>query len=99
MLIVLPLVTVEPLIAFIGMKEGVSEKTQFEVLEVIEQEDGSHKYNRVGIIAPIKNLIWDNRYMAVEEGAVGATLGHTTFRKVSGKDFSKGMLIREMTNK
>ncbi|MBQ8190642.1 MAG: hypothetical protein IJZ45_02620 [Bacteroidaceae bacterium] len=94
-----PLVTVEPLTAFIGMKEGVSENTQFEVLEVIEQEDGSHKYNRVGIIAPIKNLIWDNRYMAVEEGAVGATLGHTTFRKVSGKDFSKGMLIREMTNK
>ena len=94
-----PLVTVEPLTAFIGMKEGVSENTQFEVLEVIEQEDGSHKYNQVGIIAPIKNLIWDNRYMAAEEGAVGATLGHTTFRKVSGKDFSKGMLIREMTNK
>lgn len=93
-----PLVTIEPLTAFIGMKEGVSKDSRFEVLEVVEQEDGSHEYNRVGIIAPVESLIWDNRYMAVEEGAVGATLGYTTFRKVSGADFNKGMLIREMTN-
>ena len=37
--------------------------------------------------------------MASEEGAVGANLGYTTFRTVSGKGFSKGMLIREMSNK
>lgn len=94
-----PLVTVEPLTAYIGMKEGVSSKSKFEVLETVEMENGTHKYNRVGIIEPIPNLIWDNRYMAVEEGAQGATLGFTTFRTVSGKDFSKGMLIREMSNK
>ena len=94
-----PLVTVEPLTAYVGMKEGVTTKSKFEVLETVEMENGTHKYNRVGIIEPIENLIWDNRYMAVEEGAVGATLGFTTFRKVSGKDFAKGMLIREMTNK
>ena len=94
-----PLVTVEPLTAYVGMKEGVTAKSKFEVLEVIEMENGKHKYNRVGIIEPIENLIWDNRFMAVEEGAQGATLGFTTFRKVSGKDFAKGMLIREMTNK
>lgn len=94
-----PLVTVEPLTAYVGMKEGVTAKSKFEVLEVVEMENGTHKYNRVGIIEPIENLIWDNRFMAVEEGAQGATLGFTTFRKVSGKDFAKGMLIREMTNK
>ncbi len=94
-----PLVTVEPITAYIGMKEGVTAKSRFEVLEVIEMEDGSHKYERVGVIEPIASLIWDNRFMAVEEGAQGATLGYTTFRKVSGKDFSKGMLIREMSNK
>ena len=94
-----PLVSVEPITAYIGMKEGVTEKSKFEVLEVVELENGKHKYNRVGVIQPIENLIWDNRFMAVEEGAQGATLGFTTFRKVSGKDFSKGMLIREMTNK
>lgn len=94
-----PLVSIEPLTAYIGMKEGVTVKSKFEVLEVVEMKDGKHKYNRVGIIEPIANLIWDNRFMAEEEGAVGATLGYTTFRKVSGKDFAKGMLIREMTNK
>ncbi len=93
-----PLLSVEPLTAYVGMKEGVTAKSKFEVLEVVEMEDGTHKYNKVGVIEPIENLIWDNRYMAVEEGAQGATLGFTTFRKISGKDFVKGMLIREMTN-
>ena len=94
-----PLVSIEPLTAYIGMKEGVTSKSKFEVLEVIEMEDGSHKYDKVGVIEPIENLIWDNRFMASEEGAVGANLGYTTFKKVSGKDFAKGMLIREMSTK
>lgn len=94
-----PLVSVEPLTAYIGMKEGVTSKSKFEVLEVIEMEDGSHKYDKVGVIEPIENLIWDNRFMASEEGAAGANLGYTTFKKVSGKDFAKGMLIREMSTK
>lgn len=94
-----PLISVEPLTAYIGMKDGVTPKTQYEVLEVVEMENGAHKYNRVGVIEPIENLIWDNRFMATEEGAAGSTLGFTTFRKVSGKDFAKGMLIREMSTK
>lgn len=92
-----PLVTVDPITAYIGMKEGVTEDSRFEVLETIEMEDGTHKYNKVGEIAPVKNLIWDNRFMASEEGAVGSQLGYTTFRVVKGKDFSKGMLIRDIT--
>lgn len=93
-----PLLSIEPLTAFIGMKEGVNSKSKFEVLEVVELENGSHKFERVGIIEPIPSLIWDNRFMAAEEGAVGANLGYTTFRKVSGKEFSKGMLIREIAD-
>ena len=92
-----PIVSVEPLTAYVGMKEGVNSKSKFEVLEQVEMENGTHKYNRVGVIEPIAILIWDNRFMAKEEGAIGADLGCTTFRVVSGKDFSKGMLIREIT--
>lgn len=92
-----PLLSVEPLTAYIGMKEGVTSKSRFEVLEVVEMEDGSRKYNKVGEIKPVDNLIWDNRFMATEEGAEGSTLGFTTFKAVSGKNFSKGMLIREIT--
>lgn len=92
-----PLLTVEPLTAYVGMKEGVSTSSKYEVLQPVENEDGSYDYERVGVIEPIAGLIWDNRFMAEEEGAVGSTLGYTTFRKVSGKDFAQGMLIREMS--
>lgn len=92
-----PLVSVEPLTAYVGMKEGVAAGSKFEVLQPVEKEDGTYDYERVGVIEPIPGLIWDNRFMAVEEGAAGATLGYTTFRTVSGKNFAKGMLIREMS--
>lgn len=93
-----PLVTTEPITAYVGMKEGVTEKSEFEVLEIIEAEDGSISYERVGVIQPIKNMIWDNRYMASEEGAIGSSLGATTFKRISGsKEFYPGMVIREIT--
>lgn len=94
-----PLITTEPLTAYIGMKDGVNENSKFEVLETIIMENGTRKYKQIGIIQPIKNLIWDNRFMAEEEGAAGASLGYTTFQIVSGKDFAKGMLIREINSK
>lgn len=92
-----PLLTVEPLTAYIGMKEGVTEDSKFEVLERVEVAEGQYEYKRVGVIKPVKNMIWDNRYMAFEESAPGASLGFTTFTKVSGKDFLRGMLIREIS--
>jgi len=95
-----PLLSTEPITAPIGMKEGVSKDSRFEVLEIIEDpQTGKRSYKRVGVIQPVNNLIWDNRFMAVEEGAPGATLGMTTFKKVSGNDFYPGMLIREIASK
>lgn len=91
-----PLVSTAPITAYVGLKEGVSSKSRFEVLEVEEDEKGMRHYKRVGVIKPVANLIWDNRYMSVEEGAENATLGSTTFKKVSGGDFFPGMLIREI---
>lgn len=91
-----PIITTDPITADIGKKEGVNEKSRFEVLERVEQNDGSFVYKRVAVIAPVNNMIWDNRYMAAEEGALGANLGKTTFKKVSGSEILKGMLIREI---
>ncbi len=90
-----PLLSIDPLTADIGMKEGVSKKSHFEVLDRVEQQDGTYKYVKVAEIEPVEDLIWDNRYMAVEEGAKGANLGKTTFKKVKGGDIYPGMLIRE----
>ena len=91
-----PLLNVSPITCEIGLKEGITAKSRYEVLEVIEDERGHIEYKRVGVIKPVAGKIWDNRFMAVEEGAENATLGYTTFEKVSGGDFYSGMLIREI---
>ena len=91
-----PLVSVEPLRCEIGLKEGITEKSRFEVLEAVMDENGHVEYKRKGIIRPVKDMIWDNRFMAVEEKAKNASLGFTTFEKVSGGDFYQGMLVKEL---
>lgn len=90
---------VEPLQSEIGMKEGITEDSRYEVLEKNEMADGHIEYKRIGVVRPVAGKIWDNRYMAKEENANGADFGYTTFEKVSGKDFAKGMLLREMSEK
>lgn len=91
-----PIFSVSPITAKIGMKEGMTDESRYEVLERIKKEDGTTEYKRVGVIAPIPGKIWDNRYMATEEQAYGSNLTCTTFRKVSGGTFYPGMLIREI---
>ena len=90
-----PLLSTEPLKADVGLKEGVTEDTQFEVLERVISEDGKMHYEKVGVIRPVKGKIKDNRYMATEEESVDAALDATEFEVVSGKNFFAGMLIRE----
>ncbi|MCL2290305.1 MAG: hypothetical protein FWC34_06335 [Bacteroidetes bacterium] len=81
--------------AKIGMKEGVTSGSKFEVLEQSMDKDGRTQYKRVGVIKPV-GKIWDNRYMAAEEKSATAHLAYTEFKKVSGSDFYPGMLIREI---
>ena len=90
-----PLISIEPLKAYVGMKEDINEKSRYEVLEAVPDERGVTTYKRVGIIKPIKGKIWDNRFMADEEKTTEAALDGTYFEVVSGKDFYPGMLIRE----
>lgn len=92
-----PLFSAAPAItAKIGMKEGVEPNCRYEVLERREDETGRMTYKRVGVIEPVADKIWDNRYMATEEGARNSELNATTFRRISGSGFYPGMLIREI---
>ena len=90
-----PLLSTSPLKADIGVKEGVSENTMFEVLERVISEDGKMHYEHVGVIRPIRGRIKDNRYMVTEEESAEASFDATEFEIVSGRDFAPGMLIRE----
>jgi len=81
--------------AQIGLKEGLTKDSRFEVLEP-QEKDGRITYKRVGVVKPVPTKIWDNRFMASEEGAYGADFGATTFVKESGSDFYPGLLLREI---
>jgi hypothetical protein len=51
----------------------------------------------VATLEPKENMIWDNRYMAVEEKAPNAELGYTTFTvKNPVSQIFPGMLVREV---
>lgn len=92
-----PLFSVKPITAKIGLKEDIDENSRFEVLEVIEDDNGRTRYKRVGIVKPVKGKIWDNRFMAeFEEENEGNTRTETEFEVVSGSGFYPGMLLREM---
>lgn len=90
-----PLTSVEPLKAYVGLKEDITPQSRFEVLERVIDKKGRLSYRRVGVIKPKANHIWDNRYMADDEDA-DARLGYTEFEKVSGGEMLPGMLIREI---
>ena len=83
-------------VAKIGMKEGVSSNSKYEVLESVETSDGTMKYKRVGVIKPVDNMIWDNRYMALEDGAQNSDMKGTYFKVTNGHDLYPGLLIREI---
>lgn len=82
----------------IGLKEGVTPKSKYEVLERSIGNDGTIVYSRKAVIQPLPDRIWDNRFMAVEEEAVNANLGATRFKLLSGNinDITPGLLVREL---
>ena len=87
---------VEGYAAKIGMKEGISETSKFQVVQRIQDpETGKTKYKYVATVKPKKGQIWDNRYNAVLEEADGATLPYTTFVKTAGGEILPGMLLIE----
>jgi hypothetical protein len=94
-----PLINTDPIAAKIGVKEGVTEKTKFEVLEQVLNKDGIIKYKRIGQISPIEGEIWDNDYVLNDEKK--SEKSYTTFKVIglsSSKRLYPGLLIRQIKN-
>ncbi|MDR3180688.1 MAG: hypothetical protein LBT61_02015 [Prevotellaceae bacterium] len=96
-----PVLTVSPLTAKIGMKEGLKGGEKFEVLEMTQDpKTGRTKYVSVGKTAVDKKLVWDNRYNAGDppENEVkdkdGNPITVTTFKEV--KKAQPGMLLKQV---
>ncbi len=88
--------------AHVGLKEGITEKTKFSVLEKSLDENGRTKYKKIGELKPVKGAICDNRYMAAEELAEQQRNAgedefvlEGTLLKGKGKNIMAGMLIME----
>ncbi len=87
---------IEGYAAKIGMKEGISETSKFQVVQRIQDaETGKTRYKYIATVKPKKGEIWDNRYNAVLEEEDGATLPYTTFVKTAGGEILPGMLLIE----
>jgi hypothetical protein len=94
-----PLYSIEPITAKIGLKEGVTKKSIFGVVEKQIDENGKTKYVDVGTIKVDPEFpIWDNKYNAGEENP-NSTTDRTYFKKVSGSNFYPGMLIVQKKGK
>lgn len=82
--------------AKIGMKEGITENSKFQVIErYIDPKTNKTRYRYIASLKPIKGQVWDNRYNAVTEKSTGSTLTATTFKKTGGGEILPGMLIIE----
>lgn len=82
--------------AKIGLKEGISDKSKFQVVQrIVDPETNRTKYKYVATVKPVKGKIWDNRYMAASEHDEGSELTYTTFEKTSGGEILPGMLLIE----
>jgi hypothetical protein len=94
-----PLYSNDPLTAKIGLKEGLSAKSVFDVLEQQLNEDGIPQYVSVGQVKVDDAFpIWDNRYGADVENP-NITTDKTYFKKISGKDLYPGMLLVQKKGK
>ncbi|MBE9488472.1 MAG: hypothetical protein IMY73_04735 [Bacteroidetes bacterium] len=96
----------------IGLKEGLNEKSVYDVMIATKNEENKTIYEKVGRIKPVKGKIWDNRFGALEdaeedingdddEAKIGnAKLTSSTFEITRGKNkIFSGCLTREVTIK
>lgn len=61
-----PLLSLDPIVSQIGLKEGVEKGDKFEVLEQGLDENSKTFYKKIGEVS-VGDFIWDNRYNATDE--------------------------------
>src|SRR6056297_36430 len=97
-----PILSTDPIIAKIGMKEGVEGGDKFDVLEMLwDEKTGLTRYDKVGSVKVKKKDIWDNRYVLdvddtkLENGDEEKEIKGTKF-KGGGRKVMAGMLLRQV---
>jgi len=82
--------------AKIGLKEGLTGKEKFDVLEQYTNKEGLTEYKSIGTIKIDKKNIWDNQYYASDPPAIeGEVAIQATHFKGCKKKYYPGLLIRQ----
>lgn len=94
-----PLYSIEPIAAKIGLKEGVTKKSIFDVVEKRMDENGKTSFKIIGTVKVDPDYpVWDNRFPAGEVNKDLKT-DKTYFKKINGSDFYPGMLLIQKKGK
>ncbi|MGB0886920.1 MAG: hypothetical protein ACPGSL_02250 [Vicingaceae bacterium] len=94
-----PMVSVDPIGAKIGLKEGVQKGDRYEVLEKQMDADGKVKWKRKGTVTVDKKNIWDNvsDEGELDENGKPVKKQDITFTHFKGKGkYYPGMLLRQI---
>lgn len=89
--------------AFIGLKEGLKDNSEFEILEPrINDKTNKIEYHKVGKAKVDKKRLWDNRYTIIDDEANIRGKGDNayeldrTYLKCSSKNVVPGMLLYQI---
>jgi hypothetical protein len=94
-----PLASADPMMAYIGTKEGVEDGDKYEVLErIVDPETNRTTYERKATVKVAKGQVWDNAYGAAEERAQeGEAVQQAGTRfEGSNRGLYPGMLLRQI---
>ncbi len=96
-----PVISVNPITAQIGMKEGLSGGEKFDVLEMtLNPNTGLTEYKKIGSVTADKKNVWDNRYNAGDKAETelldkeGNPINGTFFK--GSKKIQSGMLLKQV---
>jgi len=92
-----PILSIDPITASIGMKEGLNGGEKFEVFEqYLDQDTGKTNYDKIDIIKVNKKMVWDNRFTnSLSNDENDSDIRVTHFKK-GKKALRPGMLIRQI---
>lgn len=92
-----PIISVDPITAKIGTKEGLNGGEKFEVFEqYIDPDTGRTNFKKKGVIKVDKKNIWDNQFAKVDSIQKNESSITSTHFKNGKQDMLPGMLIRQI---
>ena len=95
------IISVDPLVADMGTKEGLKGGEKFELLEpVFNKETNKFEWKSVGVVKVDKKQIWNNEYSLTDDGAIAEDTSEIKGTVLSkNKKAVPGMVVRQVVKK